>query len=325
MASIRKLKNKWQVQIRRKGHRSVSKTFSYRKDAVAWGRATERDLESGKVIVDRTIIKTTTLGDLIIRYRDTVTSKKTSTNTEIYRINKFLRDNVSKLLLSEITPKAFADYRDERLKQVQPSTVSREFTIYKHMFQMAINEWDIPLEANPLHKVKLPKFDDKRNRRLEPGEFDIIENYCKAHQQSELLNVIIMAIETGMRRGELLRLTGGHYNSEMGTLLIPITKTGHPRTIPLTSKATSIVGNLEGNQLLYSKSLEGFMSAWQRLIKKTGIVDLRFHDLRHEAISRFFEMGLSVPEVALISGHRDYRMLQRYTHLKPEHIALKLQ
>ena len=66
------------------------------------------------------------------------------------------------------------------------------------------------------------------------------------------------------------------------------------------------------------------MSAWQRLIKRTGIVDLRFHDLRHEAISRFFEMGLSVPEVALISGHRDYRMLQRYTHLKAEQVALKL-
>jgi integrase len=66
------------------------------------------------------------------------------------------------------------------------------------------------------------------------------------------------------------------------------------------------------------------MSAWQRLIKRTGIIDLRFHDLRHEAISRFFEMGLSVPEVALISGHRDYRMLQRYTHLKPEEVALKL-
>jgi integrase len=105
---------------------------------------------------------------------------------------------------------------------------------------------------------------------------------------------------------------------------IPFTKTGHPRTIPLTTKAISIVNKLEGNELVYTKSTEGFMSAWQRLIKRTGIVDLRFHDLRHEAISRFFEMGLSVPEVALISGHRDYRMLQRYTHLKPEQVALKL-
>ncbi|MDA9180284.1 site-specific integrase [Emcibacteraceae bacterium] len=192
------------------------------------------------------------------------------------------------------------------------------------MFQVAINEWDIPLESNPILKVKLPKFDDKRTRRLERFEYDTIKSYCKSHQQQELLNVIILAVETGMRRGELLRITKEYYNADVGTLNIPITKTGHPRTIPLTSKALSIVSNLEGNQVLYSKSTEGFMSAWQRLIKRTGIVDLRFHDLRHEAISRFFEMGLSVPEVALISGHRDYRMLQRYTHLKPEDVALKL-
>jgi len=244
---------------------------------------------------------------------------------EITRINSFLKDNMSKLSLSEITAKTFADYRDRRLREVTPSTVSREFNIFRHVFQVAINEWDIPLGSNPLHKVKLPKYDDKRNRRLEPGELDTIKSYCKNRQQAELLNVIIMAVETGMRRGELLRLSKEHFNTDNRTLYIPLTKTGHPRTIPLTSTAAAIVDNLKSGQLVYSKSTEGFMSAWQRLIKRTGIVDLRFHDLRHEAISRFFEMGLSVPEVALISGHRDYRMLQRYTHLKPEEVALKLK
>lgn len=325
MASYRKFKGKWQAQIRRKGHRSISRSFLYRKDAESWARTTEREISNGNKIIDRTILTTTSLTDLFIKYRDTITVNKRRCKVETYCINAFLRYPCSRLMLSEVTPKTFADYRDRRLKEVTPSTVSREFTIYKHMFQLAINEWGIPLEANPLHKVKLPKYDDKRNRRLAPGEFDIIESYCKAHQQPDLLNVIILAIETGMRRSELLKLSGGHYNREMGTLLIPITKTGHPRTIPLTTKAISIVNNLEGNQHVYSKSIEGFMSAWQRLIKRTGIVDLRFHDLRHEAISRFFEMRLSVPEVALISGHRDYRMLQRYTHLKPETVALKLK
>ena len=128
-----------------------------------------------------------------------------------------------------------------------------------------------------------------------------------------------------MRRGELLRVCNEHFNAETKTLFIPITKSGHPRTIPLTSKAIEIVSKLEPKQTLYSRSTEGFMSAWQNLIKRTGIADLRFHDLRHEAISRFFEYGLTVPEVALISGHKDYRMLQRYTHLKPEQVALKLK
>lgn len=324
MASIRKKNGRWHVQIRRQRQKSINKAFLYRRDAETWARTTERELDNGSEIIDRSVLTTTSLTDLLTKYRDTVTINKRRCKIETYCINAFLNHSCSILMLSEITPKTFADYRDERLKVVAPATVHREFTIYKHMFQIAINEWDIPIEANPLHKVKLPKYDDKRNRRLETGEFDIIESYCKAQQQLELLNVIIMAIETGMRRGELLRLTKEHFNPEVRTLYIPITKSGHPRTIPLTSKSAELISNLKLHQSIYSKSTEGFHSAWQRLIKRTGIVDLRFHDLRHEAISRFFEMGLSVPEVALISGHRDYRMLQRYTHLKPEQLVSKL-
>lgn len=325
MASYRKFKGKWQAQVRRKGHKSMSKSFLYRKDAEAWARTTEREIDNGSEIIDKTVLTTISLADILIRYRDTITVKKRRAKVETFCINAFLRHKCSKLLLSEITPKTFASYRDERLREVTPSTVSREFTIYRHAFQVAINEWDIPLGPNPLRKVKLPKYDDRRNRRLETGELDTIRGYCQSHQQAELLNVITLAVETGMRRGELLRISKEHFHCETRTLYIPITKTDHPRTIPLTSKAIAIVRNLKPDELVYSKSTEGFMSAWQRLIKKTGIVDLRFHDLRHEAISRFFEMGLSVPEVALISGHRDYRMLQRYTHLKPEQVALKLK
>lgn len=325
MASYRKFKGKWQAQVRRKGFKSISKSFLYRKDAESWARTTERELDNGNDITDRSVLTTTSLTDLFIKYRDTVTTTKRRCKVESYCINSFLRYRFANLKLSEVTSKTFADYRDERLKHVQPSTVSREFTIYKHVFQIAINEWDIPLGSNPLHNVKLPKYDDKRNRRLEPGEFDTIKGYCESHQQPDLLDVIIMAVETGMRRGELLRVTKEHFNPQARTLYIPITKSGHPRTIPLTLKAANILENLSLQQRIYSKSTEGFMSAWQRLIKRTGIVDLRFHDLRHEAISRFFEMGLSVPEVALISGHRDYRMLQRYTHLKPEELVSKLR
>jgi integrase len=324
MASIRKFNSKWQVQIRRNGFKSISKSFLYRKDAEIWARTKERELEDGGFSVDRSELKSISLGDLLIRYRDTVSIKKKGSRTEFYWINAFLDHRSSKLKLSEVTPQTFACYRDQRLKSIKPSSICREFAVYRHTFQIAIDEWDIPLGANPLHKVKLPTYNDKRNRRLEVGELDIMVDYCKTRQQLELLNAIILAIETGMRRGELLRLSKEHFNCEARTLYIPLTKTGHPRTIPLTTKAVSIVNNLESDQLVYSKSTEGFMSAWQRLIKRTGIVDLRFHDLRHEAISRFFEMGLSVPEVALISGHRDYRMLQRYTHLKPEEVALKL-
>ncbi|MDG1707507.1 MAG: site-specific integrase [Emcibacteraceae bacterium] len=302
----------------------MSKSFLYRKDAETWARTIERELDNGCEIIDRSILTTTSLTDLMKRYRDTVTIKKKRSKVETYCIDAFLRHKCTNLMLSEITPKTFADYRDERLSQVKPATICREFTIYQHAFQIAINEWDIPLGSNPLHKVKWPKYEDKRNRRLEAGELVSMIGYCKTHQQPELLNAIILAIETGMRRGELLRVSKEHFNSDNRTLFISITKSGYPRTIPLTTKATEIISKLEPTETIYSKSTEGFVSAWQSLIKHTEIKGLRFHDLRHEAISRFFEMGLSVPEVALISGHRDYRMLQRYTHLRPEQVVNKL-
>ena len=104
-------------------------------------------------------------------------------------------------------------------------------------------------------------------------------------------------------------------------LLIPVTKNGQPRTILLTKRALYI---LENTQLRFPMSANAVRLAWDRLKKKGDIKDLHFHDLRHEAISRFFEKGLSIPEVALISGHKDVRVLFGYTHLKAQNIANKL-
>ncbi len=133
------------------------------------------------------------------------------------------------------------------------------------------------------------------------------------------MSPVEMAIETGMRRGEILNIKKEHIKNQ--TLLIPITKNGHQRIIPLTERAQYI---LLKSELPFSMSANAVRLAWERLKIKGNIKDLHFHDLRHEAISRFFEKGLSIPEVALISGHKDVRMLFRYTHLKPEDILSKL-
>lgn len=325
MASIRKHNNKWQVQVRRKGHSSFTKSFTYRKDAESWSRTKERELDNGGPSLDKAKLRTTTLADLLIKYRDTIVTKKRSVRIETYLINNFIQHKSATQSLAAVSPKTFADYRDERLKIVKPASVCRELAIYRHAFQVAIDEWHYLIDENPLMKVKKPKVMDSRNRRLLNGELETLIKDCLSHNQIELMNVITMAIETGMRRGEILGISIKNYNQTDKTLHIPITKNGFPRTIPVTPKAAKLLDDLDNkNEPVYSRSAEGFKSAWQRLIKRTGIVDLRFHDLRHEAISRFFEMGLSVPEVALISGHRDYRMLQRYTHLKPEELVSKL-
>ncbi|AWN54631.1 site-specific integrase [Methylobacterium sp. 17Sr1-1] len=114
------------------------------------------------------------------------------------------------------------------------------------------------------------------------------------------------------------------------TLHIPKTKNGHPRTIPLTGRALSLLGepkpaDVVPETVVFPTAEDAVKMAWRRAMGRTSLPDFRYHDLRHEAASRFFEMGLSIPEVALISGHRDTRMLMRHTHLRPEAVAEKLR
>jgi integrase len=132
-----------------------------------------------------------------------------------------------------------------------------------------------------------------------------------------------------MRRGEILNMRWRDLSVETRTLHIPVTKNGRARTVPLSSGALEILRTLRNTRGPESEGIlpitqDAAKMGWKRLVKRAGLLDLRFHDLRHEAISRFFEKGLSVPEVALISGHRDPRMLFRYTHPRPEDVAAKL-
>ena len=133
-----------------------------------------------------------------------------------------------------------------------------------------------------------------------------------------------LALETAMRRGELLNARYEYLQN--GLLSIPITKTGVPRTIPLTPRALTVIRALPRSISGYflPTSANALRLSWERAKRRAMLEDLHFHDLRHEAISRFFEMGLSIPEVALISGHKDYRMLARYTHLRAEDLVGRL-
>ena len=139
--------------------------------------------------------------------------------------------------------------------------------------------------------------------------------------------LLYLAIETAMRRGEMLNVRWDDIDFDARTLFIPHTKNGHSRTIPLTKEAIRILEGLRdkgGSKKVFPLSAIAARMAWERLIERANIHNLHFHDFRHEGISRFFEKGLSVAEVALISGHRDFRMLFRYTHLKAEDLVAKL-
>jgi len=203
--------------------------------------------------------------------------------------------------------------------------VRRELAIVRHCLEVARTEWGFALKSNPVHQVKLPRPSKPRERRATPDELERLLAACEATSCSWLPAIIQLAVETGMRRSELLSMRWDDVDLKARTVLLRSTKNGHPRTVPLSPRALEIIRDTPRfGKIVFGVSANAVRLAWERLKRRAGVTDLRFHDLRHEAVSRFFENGLNMPEVAAISGHKDPRMLMRYTHPKAEAIAMKL-
>ena len=326
MATFRKRGQSWQIQVRKAGARPINRTFKRKADAESWARQLEAEIERSPFGFDRTKLRSLMLVDLLVRYRDEITPSKRGADVERYRVARLLEHKLAQLTLDRLTPGQIAAYRDERLAQVGPQTVRHELNLIRHVLNIARREWDIPLTVNPVGDIRFPSPPKSRERRIEPGELERLTAAWRGKQTTWLIPLVQLAIETGIRRGELLSLRWQDVDLDARLAHLADTKNGDDRTIPLTPGAVEIIGNLprDDGDRLFPVTPTAVRQAWDRVTKRSGIEDLHFHDLRHEAISRFFERGLSVPEVALISGHKDPRMLFRYTHMNAQLIAAKL-
>ena len=322
MATIRKHRGKWQAIVRRKGQGSASKTFLIRRDAERWARDQEQRLDNGTF--GKLAPQEVSLADLLIRYRDTITVTKKGAPQETRRIQRLLKDPLTSLSADKITSERLASFRDKRLRD-GTRAAAIDLILISHCLKIAMNEWGLSLALNPADKVKRPPPPKARQRRLEAGDYVSLKRASSQTKNPYLWPIIVLAIETGMRRSELLELTWDNINVKNRTAYLPDTKNGSSRTVPLSSRALAVICDLDKTQVrLFPTSDNAIRLSWNKLKNRACLDDLRFHDLRHEAISRFFENGLSIAEVALISGHKDPRMLMRYTHLKAEDVALKL-
>lgn len=325
MATIRKRGRSWQVQIRLRGCRAVSRTFETKAEAVAWGRETERSVERIPPPIPLNEAVSLTVSDLLTRYVTTVTVMKRSKRSERSRIGTLLAHPIAQIQILTLKPCNIARYRDDRLKLVSGDAVRRELTILRHCLNLAMKEWDVSLSSNPFTSVSFPKASKARNTRLDEDAADRLHATTGITRAWYLRPIIDFALQTGMRRGEIVSLLWIDVSFNKRTAHLRDTKNGHPRTIPLTPKAIEILMTLPRTDgRVFPVSGNAIRLSWERLRIRAKLPKLRFHQLRHEAISRFFEQGLSVPEVALISGHRDLRTLQRYIHLRPEDLAEKL-
>ena len=193
MASIRKRGSKYQVQVRRVGQASTSKSFHELKDAKIWARLMEVKADKGDLLADPKVLKQTTLAGIVRRYRDTISPRKRSYDTERLVLSAFLLHPICRRRLSELRTEDFAAYRDERLGEVKPSTVRRQLAIIKHALEVARGEWSVPIQGNPLTRLQFNGADQRRERRLRPGEFEALIEAAKQSRNKFILPLLSLS------------------------------------------------------------------------------------------------------------------------------------
>ncbi|TXN80037.1 site-specific integrase [Methylobacterium sp. WL8] len=327
MPTIRKRNGRYQAQVRVTGSAPVSRTFMTKSEAVRWARMTEHEVETVGLSPKKERLETVTLGELLDRYRREILSKRKWWQREVSIIKNVNRHPLSKFQLHDLTEGDVARYRDDRLAIAKPATVVRELALLSNCIEISRREWKHAVTSNPFRMVKKPRINNLVERRISSDELRLIIDECNKSGKRSIANQFLFSLETGVRKGELLGIRWSHINYRDSTILIPITKNGFPRTIPLTPAAIKILEKVSieaSSDFVFDIKYGTLCSRWNRLIRRCGINDLRWHDSRHEAISRLFELGLGIPEVALVSGHRDTKVLMRYTHLRPADLSRKI-
>lgn len=311
MASITKRLGAYRVQVRRKGFPAETATFRVRAQAVEWAAMREAELVGAR----HGIIPRRTVRQAIIRYRDTVSPTHRGARWERLRLDKLLREiNFADRLLAQVAPSDLAAWRDAALTRLAPASVRREYGLVRAVFAMAVREWGW-LRESPFARVTAPAAGDARTRRVSDAEADAVitkllyRRGTRPETSSQFVAAaFLLALETMMRKGELLSLTRAQINAPASFLTLPRTKNGDARDVPLSPAALALLELLPDP--LFPISAGVCDTLFRRAVKAAGIADLHFHDARREATTRLAKK-LDVLQLAKAGGWRDVNMLLR--------------
>lgn len=351
MATFKQRANgSWQAVIRRKGWPPESRTFDKKDDARKWATDTENRMDRG-VWVPREEAERMTVYEALENYSKEATPRKKGSAIEMYRIKKWQEHKLAKCTLANLRGSDLASWRDGQLKTgYAPATVRLELALISAVYEHARKDWGLHVD-NPARAIKMPMVRNARERRLSAVEERYLlaaldDSGCGDRKNERMGPVVRFAIETAARQGELCRLDWKDVDLKKATARLRDTKNGDDRIIPLSSKAVAILKELQGDVKRISGPLFGLTEsalkqsftravgrarkAYEKACrekKRTPVddvlVNLHFHDLRHEATSRLAEK-LAMHELAKVTGHKDTRMLLRYYHPKAEDLAKKL-
>ena len=326
MATLRKRSNgHWQARVR-KANQSITKTFINKVDAERWAKQIEVEIQKGSY-TNLMLAERTTFAEITERYIAEVLPTMRGGKADYIRLKALARRPIAKLNMVSLTPQKIAQHRDERLKEIAPATVIRELSYFSSIITYARKEWGININ-NPVSLVSKPKNPQGRSRILDATETNALFEALKptGRRSIWILPLVKLALETAMRRSELLGLRWEHIDLERRTIFLQLTKNGTSRTVPLSTHAIQILTdmprNLDGR--VFPVTHEVVSQAFNRARRQAKVQDVRFHDLRHMAITRLAEKLPNLIELSAVSGHKSLAMLKRYYHPKPSELARKL-
>jgi len=320
MATIRKRNERWQVQIRKKDAPAFSKTFISKNDALCWARSQERLIEIGEDLALKRNLEQIQVRNLITRYEQQIGSKKKSYRVERYYYDVLRRQSFSNLQVRSIKAADIQVWVDEMQSTHKASSIHRLCGLLNRIFLAGIKYWNYPDRLNVMSKVIKPAINSPSVSRIDKRA---LEKLLNASTHFEWL--VVFALETGLRQSEIANLRWSNIDIDKRLAHITNTKNSHDRFVPLSELAVTALDNSSQNiETVFGMSSNAIKLAWRRLCKSKQIVGVRFHDLRHEAISRFFDRGLTHPEVAAVSGHRTVSQLFRYAHSDLQRLRDKL-
>lgn len=338
MATIRERKTskgetRYQAIVRLKGFPPQTATFNRKTDAKRWVTNTEAAIREGRHF-KTTESKKHTLSDLIERYITNVLPSKPKSQLKQAAQLRWWQSEIGYLTLSEVTPARLGEARDKLQRGRQPATVVRYMAALSHAFTIASNEWEW-LEDNPLRKVRKPAEPRGRVRFLDEDERARLLEACRQSECESLYPVVVLALSTGMRQGEILSLEWPQIDLTRGYIYLSVTKNGERRTVPLVSHAKQLIADLSkvrriDTNLVFPSTVKpqapiAIRRPWGEALQSAEIQDFRFHDLRHTAASYLAMNGASLAEIAEILGHKTLQMVKRYAHLSEQHTSRVLE
>jgi len=323
----------YQVKIRLRGFPAATATFSRMTDARRWAAETEAAIRDRRYFSTHEAAKHT-LADLIDRYiADVLPAKRSSRDQE--RMMQWWKDQLGHLRLSEVTPPILVEARDRLARGTtrfgtprSASTVMYYLRTLSHALSMASREWGL-MDDNPLRRVTKPRLKPGRVRYLSDEERNRLLDAAKSSDNTALYAIIVLALSTGMRKSEVLGLTWDRVDLRRRWITLEHTKNNERRGLALRGTALNALAELSktrriGTPLVFPGETGKPIyigRAWGTALKRAGIQNFRFHDLRHSAASYLAMNGATPGEIAAVLGHKTLQMVKRYAHLSDAHVA----